>query len=179
MTPSGLLKTIHVDFGGAPMRLPSTMIESAETSTACPMVATDPLIVTRPSAMISSALRREAIPARASARWMRIVVSPGSSAGSLGGGVGSLRGLRDGAVRSGRRPDGAFPFPGPFLGGFTIRPRRRRFQERAALQPRARATRLRARLRAAAPRGDAARNARGRVESSHREADVRALHPAR
>src|ERR1043165_5656853 len=48
------------------------MIASAAGSTLCPIVATVPLTVTRPALIRSSAFRRDATPARASARWIRI-----------------------------------------------------------------------------------------------------------
>src|SRR5688500_1232392 len=64
---------------GAPTGRPSTAIASRAGSTLMPVRATWPLTVTRPAATSVSACRRDATPARASARWMRIgslTVSP-------------------------------------------------------------------------------------------------------
>jgi hypothetical protein len=41
-------------------------------STLCPIFATAPFTMTRPAAINSSECRRDATPARAKARWMRI-----------------------------------------------------------------------------------------------------------
>ena len=55
--------------------VPSTAILSRFGSTTWPSCASAPFTVTRPADTRSSDLRRDATPARASARWMRIVVS--------------------------------------------------------------------------------------------------------
>ena len=75
MIPDGLLSTIHCIAAGCFTVLPSTLIASLAGSTICPSCAGAPFTCTRPAATSSSARRRNATPALASARWIRIVTA--------------------------------------------------------------------------------------------------------
>jgi hypothetical protein len=64
-----LFSTIHCAAAVAGVtRRPSTVIRSRSGTTVWPVRATTPFTETRPAATSSSALRRDATPARASAR---------------------------------------------------------------------------------------------------------------
>src|SRR5579871_6512263 len=94
MTPAGLFSTYQTDSRGASTLLPSTTISSRDGSTNCPVWATAPFTRTRPAAINSSAFLRDATPARASARWMRIVPLTLHARFGESGGVGHIGRVR-------------------------------------------------------------------------------------
>src|SRR5688572_15930240 len=71
-TPAGLFMTSQAVAVWATMGCPSTAMRSRSGSTLCPVRAGVPLTVTGPASTSTSAARRDATPARARARWMRI-----------------------------------------------------------------------------------------------------------
>src|SRR5687767_8316704 len=100
-TPAGLFITSQAVAVCATMGCPSTAMRSCSGSTLCPVRAGVPLTVTRPAITSDSAARRDATPARARARWMRIA------------GIASLRRVRRRGVGGRDHPERDRELVGP------------------------------------------------------------------